>query len=253
MASRLILLVGLLISFAAPVLADKSISVKSGTYQTAVLELYTSEGCSSCPPADEWFTQLITIPRQELDVLPLAMHVDYWDYIGWKDEFAQASFTQRQRDLGRLNHQRSIYTPEFFVNGIEARGASAIVKRIRDVNRTLSEVHLKLNVELQKMQYQLHLSSESNTHDQLKVQFFVFEDNLSNEVRRGENAGKTLSHQRVVRYISPRIDLQPSIEHTVEIPPHWRKSELGLGALVQNARGLYLQSLFLSPELMQAM
>lgn len=253
MVSRLILLIAFMMSSSAPLRADNSITVKSGPYQTAVLELYTSEGCSSCPPADEWLGELTSIPRQELDVLPLAFHVDYWDNIGWKDEFAHASFTQRQRNLGRLNSQRSIYTPEFFVHGVEARGTSSVVNRIRSVNQSVSTVQLELTVELQKMQYKLLLQSENNSGDELKVQFFVYEDDLTNQVTRGENAGKTLSHERVVRYLSDHIDLKPSILHTIEIPAHWRKAKLGLGALVKNSKDVYFQSLFLPTESMPAM
>ena len=107
---------------AVPAFAAETLTVVSGQQQTAVVELYTSEGCSSCPPADQWLEALIQIPRDELDVLALAFHVDYWDYLGWKDRFGSPRHTSRQRQLGANNNQRSIYTPEFFVDGIEARG-----------------------------------------------------------------------------------------------------------------------------------
>lgn len=234
----------LLFSATLPLFADNPKTVKSGPYQTAVLELYTSEGCSSCPPADKWLGELTRIPRGELNVLPLAFHVDYWDYIGWKDEFADPAFTSRQRDLGRLNRQRSIYTPEFFVDGREARGVSDVVEKIRQANQKKSPLELELTIHLVQMEYQLHLKTNSDSNKDLKVQFFVYEDGLSNQVKRGENAGKMLNHQRVVRYLSPLIDLQSAAQHTIDISTQWQKPKLGVGAIVKNANDEYIQSVY---------
>lgn len=245
MASRVLFIVSLLFTLAQPAYSEPLV-IKSGPYQTAVLELYTSEGCSSCPPADEWLAQITKMSASELDVLPLAFHVDYWDYIGWKDEFADPSYTQRQRHLGRLNRQSSIYTPEFFVDGKEARGTSNILKKIREANQTRSLLDMQLSIHQQKMQFQLHLSSQNNSEQNLKVQFFVYEDDLSNEVKRGENAGKTLKHQRVVRYLSPLIGLKSNVQHTIDIHPQWHRQNLGLGAMVKTANDEYVQSLHTS-------
>ena len=118
---RILLLTAL---FSLPAYAGDPIVISSGDKQTAVVELYTSEGCSSCPSADRWLSRLIELPEDEGDVLALAFHVDYWDYLGWKDRFSSAAYTSRQRQLGANNLQRTIYTPEFFVNGMEARGSN---------------------------------------------------------------------------------------------------------------------------------
>ena len=87
--------------------------------QVRLIELYTSEGCSSCPPADNWLSSLKDEPGLWSRFIPVAFHVDYWDYIGWKDSFAQASFTQRQRQYGQQNNLSSIYTPAVMLNGQE--------------------------------------------------------------------------------------------------------------------------------------
>ena len=93
-------------------------SAVSAAHQTALVELYTSQGCSSCPPADRWLSQLEQrYPRTQ--VVPIALHVSYWDYIGWKDPYARAEFNQRQRDLAAVNGSRSIYTPGVFLQARE--------------------------------------------------------------------------------------------------------------------------------------
>jgi hypothetical protein len=92
-------------------------SFNSGPAQTILIELYTSQGCSSCPPAEQYLNSLKNDPLLWKKYIPLAFHVDYWDYIGWKDQFALATNTLRQRQYAKVNSQRSIYTPAFFING----------------------------------------------------------------------------------------------------------------------------------------
>ena len=121
--------------FTLPAHAAEPIVIESGATQTAVVELYTSEGCNSCPPADRWLSRLAQTPQAEDEVLALAFHVDYWDYLGWKDRFSSSEYTSRQRQLGANNLQRTIYTPEFFVNGMEARGSGTVLDKIRSVQR----------------------------------------------------------------------------------------------------------------------
>jgi methionine-R-sulfoxide reductase len=97
-------------------------TVASGPARTALLELYTSEGCSSCPPAEVWFSHLAPNPRLWTDVVPVAFHVDYWDHLGWRDIFARADFSERQRDYAAAWKADRIYTPGFVLNGAEWRG-----------------------------------------------------------------------------------------------------------------------------------
>ncbi len=88
----------------------------------------------------------MTTPQQDLDLLALAFHVDYWDYLGWKDRFSSADYTKRQRVLGANNLQRTIYTPEFFVNGKEARGSGNILNKIQQTNQQPAPLTLQLTV-----------------------------------------------------------------------------------------------------------
>jgi peptide-methionine (R)-S-oxide reductase len=95
---------------------------QSGPARVGLLELYTSEGCSSCPPAESWFSGLSQNDRLWKDVVPVAFHVDYWDYLGWPDTFASTAFSERQRDYAERWKAEQIYTPGFVLNGAEWRG-----------------------------------------------------------------------------------------------------------------------------------
>ena len=98
--------------------APASCEARSGARVPAVVELYTSEGCSSCPPADRWLSTLKAGP----EVIPLAFHVDYWDQLGWPDRLAQPAFSARQRDWQAVQHTRFVYTPQTILNGEDWRG-----------------------------------------------------------------------------------------------------------------------------------
>ena len=94
----------------------------SGEQQTRLVELYTSEGCSSCPPADRWLTRFKTRPDLWTVYVPVAFHVDYWNYLGWADRFSRKAHTRRQARYKRQGGVNSVYTPGFVINGYEWRG-----------------------------------------------------------------------------------------------------------------------------------
>lgn len=231
---------------AVPAFAAETLTVVSGQQQTAVVELYTSEGCSSCPPADQWLEALIQIPRDELDILALAFHVDYWDYLGWKDRFGSPRHTSRQRQLGANNNQRSIYTPEFFVDGAEARGTRKVIEKIRSSNNKLARIQLKLSVS--KTDDTLHLELQSTNPETLSStlhsRFIVYESQLATDVKRGENSGELLQHQQVVRHMSSARALEDSSFYSINIDPDWRLENIGVAALVTTAGNkTYLQAI----------
>jgi len=232
--------------FSLPVFAGEPIVVSSGDKQTAVVELYTSEGCSSCPPADRWLSKLVEIPREDLDVLALAFHVDYWDYLGWKDRFASAAYTSRQRQLGANNRQRTIYTPEFFVNGMEARGSGNILDKIHQANEQPAPLALELRVarEQSNLVIDLHTADGRDSIGPARLRYLVYENDLSTRVKRGENSGETLEHQQVVRYMSNAKSLQPDNRHRIAIDPEWNPERVGIAVLVTSpGSGRYLQAL----------
>ena len=243
---RVLMLAGL-ISLSA--YAAEPIEISSGDRQTAVVELYTSEGCSSCPSADRWLSRLIETPRDEVNVLALAFHVDYWDYLGWKDRFSNADYTRRQRHLGANNLQRTIYTPEFFVNGMEARGTNNILDKIQQANQQQALLDLKLTVSRDETGLLLELYSpgERKTVGQIHHRYLVYENNLSSDVKRGENSGETLNHQQVVRYMSKAQNLQQNNQHRIAIEPDWNPQNIGVAVLVTSpGERDYLQALHTS-------
>ena len=232
--------------FSLPAFAGETIVVSSGDKQTAVVELFTSEGCSSCPSADRWLSQLVASPRDELDFLALAFHVDYWDYLGWKDRFAHADYTNRQRQLGANNLQHTIYTPEFFVNGMEVRGSNNILEKIQQSNAQPALIALELTVtrEQSTLVIDLHSPGERDAIGPVHLRYLVYENDLSTDVRRGENSGETLKHQQVVRYMSKAKNLQLDNRHRIAIDPKWNPERFGVAVLVTSPGNRhYLQAL----------
>ncbi len=119
-------------------------SAKSGVKSVPLLELYTSEGCSSCPPADKWLSNLKPSPDK---LIPLAFHVDYWDYIGWKDRFSKAEYSDRQRKTAAFGGAGFVYTPQFVFNGRDFRGwdNSRINEAIEQQQKLTSRANLVLD------------------------------------------------------------------------------------------------------------
>ncbi len=134
---------------AMPLAAIAACDAQSGPNTAALVELYTSEGCSSCPPAEQQLHRL----RQALDpaaeVVPLGLHVGYWDYIGWKDPYAQAAFGERQNWLVHANRQQTVYTPQFFIGGAELRSwRGALRDKVRQLNAlpAAAAIHVRAGI-----------------------------------------------------------------------------------------------------------
>ena len=240
---RILLLASL---FSFPAFAGDPIIVNSGDKQTAVVELYTSEGCSSCPSADRWLSRLIEMPKDELDVLALAFHVDYWNYLGWTDRFSSAAYTSRQRQLGANNLQHTIYTPEFFVNGMEARGTNKILQKIQLANQQQSPLDLKLTVSRDQtsLVLELQVAGDNDIGGRIHHRYLVYENKLSTNVQRGENSGEFLKHEQVVRYMSKAQSLDQKNRYRITIDPDWKPENIGVAVLVTSpGNKKYLQAL----------
>jgi hypothetical protein len=167
----------------------------------AFIELFTSEGCSSCPPADALVAK-IQKESKDKSVYILAFHVDYWNQLGWKDVFSSADYSKRQRDYDSYLHLQSVYTPQIVVNGkTEFIGSEEPTLRnaIKTNLQKVPETQLSLTV-LMANQSQATIKYNTDEEDKKTVLFIaVLQKNAQTKVERGENAGHTLSHVQVVR------------------------------------------------------
>jgi hypothetical protein len=236
-------------------------SAKSGAQTAALVELYTSEGCDSCPPADRWLSGLKDSEARAGRAVPLAMHVDYWDYIGWHDPYAQAMFSARQREMSSLNHERTVYTPQILVAGKDFRpglfsiGGESFDEVVARVNLAPSRADLGLaltgigNKEL-KYEATAKLRNAADSKD-AAVFVAVFENGLSSAVAAGENKGKLLRHDFVVREwqgpFAIGADGALALNRSVALQSAWKPHDLGLAMFVQNrSTGQVLQALQLA-------
>lgn len=160
-----------------------------------VVELYTSQGCSSCPPADEFLAMLASDPR----ILPLALHVDYWDYIGWADKFAQGKFTDRQRAYAKAAGSRTIYTPQLIIGGadrIEGFAPEETAERLRDHLTAGAPVRLTITREGDRLV--IRAEADPPLTAPVRVQLVRFKPEETVMIERGENAGKTITYRNIV-------------------------------------------------------
>lgn len=160
-----------------------------------VVELYTSQGCSSCPPADEFLAMLASDPR----ILPLALHVDYWDYIGWADKFAQGKFTDRQKAYAHAIGSRTIYTPQLIIGGadrIEGFAPDETAERLRDHLAAGTTVRLTLTREGDKLV--IRAEADPPLTEPVRVQLVRYKPEETVTIERGENAGKTITYRNIV-------------------------------------------------------
>ena len=160
-----------------------------------VVELYTSQGCSSCPPADALLHQL----AKRDDVIALAMHVDYWDYIGWKDQFASPAHSERQRTYAVVAGRRSVYTPEMIINGedsiVGARGME-----IADAIQKHKSKPSSIDLEIKRSGGELIIAASNSARAQsMVVHVLRFQPSREVRITRGENAGRNMSYANVVQ------------------------------------------------------
>lgn len=241
---------GLVLAFASPLtLAAAQCSATSGASRIALLELYTSEGCSSCPPADRWLSELASQRSTAERVLPLAFHVDYWDYIGWKDRFAQPLFSTRQREMARLNHSTLVYTPQVTVNGKDFRGwdTDSFARAINEVNRLPPNAQMTLALMSAKPEDTL-ITANAMARNGTALFVAVYQNDLYSEIKAGENQGRRLHHDNVVReWFGPFLIGQSgkiTWKEVIRFKSEWVASKMGVVAFVQDqATGEILQAM----------
>ena len=203
-----------------------------------LVELYTSEGCSSCPPADNALAFLEKEqPFMQAEIITLSLHVDYWNYLGWKDEFSSPLYSQRQNVYAEKLRLDSTYTPQMIVDGqIQFVGSDAgkASKAILEAAKSP-----KANIETVVRGDTLKIKiSDVPKHEDASIFLAIAENNLASSVKRGENSGKNLAHTSVVRDLRPigRLEAKSgSFEQqtTVERNPQWNTDNLSYVVFVQ--------------------
>lgn len=213
-------------------------TAQSGERRAVLLELYTSEGCDSCPPADRRLSQWKTQAGRAGPLVPLAFHVDYWDRLGWTDRFASPQYTQRQYAMAGLARSRLIYTPQFLRNGRDWRSGAGPLDGVTDLPAGASIV-----LELEAARGgQLDVSGiVTATRPGSEVWLALYENNLESQVRAGENSGKTLRHDYVVRRLigplPPDAQGQFPLRRSISLEADWKRADLGVVAFVQDKVG----------------
>lgn len=246
-----------LAAFGSPTLGRAECTAASASHRVALLELYTSEGCDSCPPADAWLASIAASGAAGGRVVPLAFHVDYWNYLGWTDPFSQPVFSKRQHDRVRAAGGRVVYTPQFLLNGKDYAGwrASTDLNASLDATRPPKAV-ATINLALGRSGDQLKLAARSQLHDltlsrNAVLYVALFEGKLETQVAAGENRGRTLRHENVVRQLHGPVEFGADgtaiFAREVSPPSGWKLSNLGVAAFIElPGRADVLQAVALS-------
>lgn len=220
---------------------------ETGAARHTLVELFTSEGCNSCPPADRWLSGLAARD----DLVALAFHVDYWDRLGWTDRFASPRYTQRQHQRASQARSGYVYTPQVLVNGRDFRQWAAHPGGEGLGSTASASVRLRLSVAAERGGQSVRLDVEptrsSSELQRLRAVAWIaaVDDGLSTAVATGENAGKTLRHDRVVRGwygpfaldVAGRLSVTQRIDGADQLPSRQR-----VVALVEATDGSYLQA-----------
>lgn len=201
---KCILLVGLLwLQWWQPVFAQTlaPFQAQSAVTRPYIIELYTSQGCSSCPPAEAWLSEQFNKTDLWQKYFPLAFHVTYWDYLGWRDIFGQKAFSERQYQHLNQKHTRQVYTPQFVINAKEWRGwFSGELTEIFAVPQPEVGV-LKVRIANQQLEASFVPQQPWGQHkdlSQARLQLALVGSGLTSEIKRGENRHKQLTHDFVV-------------------------------------------------------
>jgi hypothetical protein len=206
-----------------------------------LVELFTSEGCSSCPPADAVLARLdASQPVEGAEVIPLAMHVDYWNYLGWADPYSSHEFSERQGEYASAYGKDGVYTPQMIVDGVKefagGRGGAAVDAVERAAREPKAEVLLTRDPaqtdELMRISVRIEKFPKQTEGDPVYVLLAVTESGLSSDVARGENSGHRLTHVGVVRTLK-QLGILPdtrggsfTVETGVPVEKGWKRENL---------------------------
>jgi hypothetical protein len=230
---------------------------------TVIVELFTSEGCSSCPPADQFLQNLVdSQPVDDVRIVALGEHVDYWDQLGWKDRFSSAALTARQQGYGSHFKLASVYTPQMVVDGrAEFVGTDAqAAKRALEKARSAEHGILNLKAEGGPESSVVHVTVMAEhlpamaAGDHADIIVVVTEDRLRSDVKRGENEGRVLAHAAVVRQLAAIGEAAASGSSSataqIQLGSDWKRENLNIVAFVQarKARSILASATVAAPR-----
>jgi hypothetical protein len=239
----------------AQVHANQCVAV-SPAHTTALVELYTSEGCDSCPPADRWLSGLAQRGFAPDKVVPIALHVDYWDYIGWKDPYGKRQFSGRQRKMAALARSAMVYTPQVLLQGQDFRqwGSAAFDSAVARINARPARARIQLSLDAATegafgVEATVELL-ESAPKAEPALYLAAYENRLVSAVSAGENRGRTLEHDYVVLEWAGPIEIRAGSRlrerRSLPLLPKAVRKNSGVAAFVQDrGTGEVLQALML--------
>jgi hypothetical protein len=233
--------------------ASAQCTASSGPQRVALLELFTSEGCDSCPPADKWVGELPLRDFGSDRVVALAFHVDYWNQLGWIDPFAQAAFGERQRRHSKRRGVSFVVTPQLLLNGQDYRAWGAFDDfsgKLKAINASNADATIRVTLEHHGalMVTRAEVTVGTSAQQQAQVFLALYENNLLTPVTAGENRGRTLRHDFVVRSLVGPLPLDEagklSTLHRFALDKGWKTRDLNVAVFVQHPHtGDVLQAL----------
>jgi hypothetical protein len=212
-----------------------------------IIELFTSQGCSSCPPADRLLKRLAGDPR----VIPLSFHVDYWNYIGWTDPFSSKRWSERQQGYARAFRSNRIYTPQLVVSGrtgLNGSDEAGARKRIAEALAVEPAGKVTLSVEPSQDRLKVKVGAKLSrgVEGPLDLWVAVYETGLTTKVGAGENASATLHNDYVVRRLEKALTLPASAgaadsgEVVLGLDKRWNRESLGVAAFLQDPKTMVI-------------
>jgi len=204
-----------------------------------VVELFTSEGCSSCPAADRVLSRL-PASFSDIEVIPLSEHVDYWNQLGWQDRFSAPLYSMRQQDYGRVFRLDNVYTPEMIVNGQAEFNGADEMRAQQEIRKAAQSLRADVEMSMQSKDV-VHLKADHLPPATRSADIFlvITEANLETAVRGGENGGRRLRHTGVVRSLSNvgRLDSRKvafSVDARLNLNAEWKLENVKLVLFVQD-------------------
>lgn len=220
-------------------------AVESGTVRLPVLELYTSEGCSSCPPADRWLSREFGAAGKAPAALPLAYHVDYWNSLGWPDRFASPEHSVRQHRVAERQRSSVVYTPQFVLDGRSVRPAEfdrEIASRTRQTASDKPRAWIRVaDVRIEGAGVRVTgevRADRTGARSEAAVRVVLFQNGLGSDVKAGENGGRRLMHDFVVRGVAgpftPGPDGRVALDVRLPIPAEFVAARAGIAVHVED-------------------